>query len=99
VKVIPAKADEMDGLIPIQGKKVDFIPLRKGYALCSRGNQKEISPSKGGLSLDPPQSNSAGSKSHLLKAQEKAMLDIHKGKQASITRALRVGNALKNPTL
>jgi hypothetical protein len=35
-------------------------PHKKGYALCPRGRQKEVSPSKEGVSLDLPQSNTVG---------------------------------------
>jgi hypothetical protein len=44
--------------------------------------------------LDPPLSKPLRRKSHLLKAHEKVMAEIRKGKQASIARALRTGSAI-----
>jgi len=56
--------------------------------LRPKGGRRGIIPAKGGLDLDPPLTNLVERKSHLLKAQEKALAEIRKGKQASIARAL-----------
>jgi hypothetical protein len=41
------------------------------------------------LALDPPPHAQAGRKSHLSKEKEQAIVEICKGTQATITRALR----------
>jgi hypothetical protein len=59
---------------------------------------KDLIPSKGGLSLEPPQKNPMGRKYHLHKSQERATVEIKQEKQASITKALREGISLNHPT-
>jgi hypothetical protein len=72
------------------------LPLnpKMNYSLRSKDKSSE-GVSQGGLALDPVQANPVGHKSLLLKAQQKVILDISKGKQKTIMRALGVGNSLK----
>jgi hypothetical protein len=62
--------------------------------LRSKDKPKEVSPSKGGLALNVPQTSTIGRKSHISKAKELAVAEIKKGMQATITRALRAGKSL-----
>jgi hypothetical protein len=49
------------------------------------------------MAPDPIKPNPMGQKSYLLKAHEKVVMEIQKGKQVPITMVLRVGTTLKCP--
>jgi hypothetical protein len=65
----------------------------KGYALRSKVKHKEVSPSKGVLSLDVPRVSTIGRKYHISKAKELDVAKIKKCMQPTITRTLRSGKA------
>jgi hypothetical protein len=67
------------------------LPHKKEYSLIPCPHKKEDSFSFRGLAQDPLHPNPMGRNSHLFKAQQRAVKDIHKGKQETISRAF-VGN-------
>jgi hypothetical protein len=92
----PPYKGSLDKAFP-SGKCGPSSSPKKSYSLQSKYKSMRIIPSQGVLSHDPIQPNPMGWKSHLLKDEEKYVMEIQKGKQVPITRALRVGRALKCP--
>jgi hypothetical protein len=78
------------------GNKPPSLP-RNIYALQSKDKLKGPIPSKGGLTLDPPQASQDGRKSHMCKSKEKVVVEVHRGTQSTISKALRVGSCPTPP--
>jgi hypothetical protein len=73
---------------------VGFPSLRKEYPLRPRVKKKNYFYSQGGLSLDLIHPNLISRKFHLLKAQHKYFLDIKKGNNSNLIKALEVEKTL-----
>jgi len=81
-------------MAPSSVAKNPSYPIEKGYSIHLIFLPTYISPSKGGLSLDPPVILQDRGKSHLVKEKDKVKVEIRKGTQYTIIRELRARSSL-----